>query len=266
MEKCAYCDKGGQLTNQLRRCSRCKAVSYCSHDCQSRHWPQHKVKCLPPDWGATRKTQENLKQQATPSSRESLRSPRESTSSKPSPSQATPGISDTPLLWQRARSRAESAFPGHKIIDDMKDWKASRFDVDHVAPKGSLVFPMTLRDSQLPSPSTSHQMSGVVPGVAAVLRLASQIYHPFRPEWILEDIKGKVNVHVRFEVRQLIPTQPHNFRFDDLQKGHFLCVKDPELMVLTTAGSDLTQTQTSGCDFTVIIVRDANNARVFPPH
>jgi hypothetical protein len=35
------CDK------TLMKCSRCKVVYYCSKDCQSRHWKEHRARCLP---------------------------------------------------------------------------------------------------------------------------------------------------------------------------------------------------------------------------
>ncbi|KAJ6457741.1 hypothetical protein C8R45DRAFT_1032927 [Mycena sanguinolenta] len=29
----------------LRRCSKCRLVSYCSRECQKKHWPEHKLEC-----------------------------------------------------------------------------------------------------------------------------------------------------------------------------------------------------------------------------
>ncbi len=39
---CAACSKS---TQNLKRCSRCRAVIYCSVDCQRAHWTQHKITC-----------------------------------------------------------------------------------------------------------------------------------------------------------------------------------------------------------------------------
>ena len=35
-------DKNGKA---LSRCARCKLRSYCSKDCQKKHWPEHKAEC-----------------------------------------------------------------------------------------------------------------------------------------------------------------------------------------------------------------------------
>ena len=43
--KCAEC---GVLPEESNRCSRCKAVVYCSRDCQRGHWKAHKKLCQPP--------------------------------------------------------------------------------------------------------------------------------------------------------------------------------------------------------------------------
>ncbi|KAK7734365.1 hypothetical protein SLS57_000059 [Botryosphaeria dothidea] len=34
----------------LNRCSRCRAVAYCSKDCQYAHWPTHKPDCKRPNY------------------------------------------------------------------------------------------------------------------------------------------------------------------------------------------------------------------------
>ena len=39
---CAACEK---TRTNLKRCSRCRAVNYCSVDCQRAHWAQHKLAC-----------------------------------------------------------------------------------------------------------------------------------------------------------------------------------------------------------------------------
>jgi hypothetical protein len=44
-KKCAYCDKSGTVANQLKSCSNCKKIKYCSRECQVAHWKQHKIYC-----------------------------------------------------------------------------------------------------------------------------------------------------------------------------------------------------------------------------
>lgn len=39
---CANCEKTSQ---NLKRCSRCRAIEYCSVECQRTHWIQHKIVC-----------------------------------------------------------------------------------------------------------------------------------------------------------------------------------------------------------------------------
>lgn len=40
--KCWVC---GVMKYELKRCSRCRAVFYCSQKCQREHWPKHKAHC-----------------------------------------------------------------------------------------------------------------------------------------------------------------------------------------------------------------------------
>ena len=40
--KCAHCTK---TETSLKRCSKCRSVSYCSVECQRLHWPQHQSTC-----------------------------------------------------------------------------------------------------------------------------------------------------------------------------------------------------------------------------
>lgn len=42
LTSCARC---GESTAATKRCARCKAVSYCSVECQRAHWRQHKANC-----------------------------------------------------------------------------------------------------------------------------------------------------------------------------------------------------------------------------
>ena len=44
---CTACGKPAPTGKSLLRCSRCKAVSYCSRECQSACWPAHKATCGP---------------------------------------------------------------------------------------------------------------------------------------------------------------------------------------------------------------------------
>ena len=41
---CSNCSKRGAETD-LKRCSECKLVKYCSRNCQVAHWPMHKLGC-----------------------------------------------------------------------------------------------------------------------------------------------------------------------------------------------------------------------------
>lgn len=43
IESCKICSK----TENLSKCGKCRAVAYCSRDCQVAHWPKHKATCQP---------------------------------------------------------------------------------------------------------------------------------------------------------------------------------------------------------------------------
>ncbi|OJT13569.1 hypothetical protein TRAPUB_9885 [Trametes pubescens] len=43
--RCAECSKP---SDDLQKCARCKAVSYCSKGCQKAHWKKHKPTCVAP--------------------------------------------------------------------------------------------------------------------------------------------------------------------------------------------------------------------------
>lgn len=47
------CGKAAQLL-----CSRCKAVRYCSRECQKAHWKEHKKVCKAPSNGAQKSAEE----------------------------------------------------------------------------------------------------------------------------------------------------------------------------------------------------------------
>ncbi len=40
---CASCKK---VPQNLKRCGRCRAIEYCSVECQRAHWPRHKIVCV----------------------------------------------------------------------------------------------------------------------------------------------------------------------------------------------------------------------------
>jgi hypothetical protein len=44
----AACEGCGASEGSLKRCSRCKQVSYCSKTCQAEHWAVHKASCSKP--------------------------------------------------------------------------------------------------------------------------------------------------------------------------------------------------------------------------
>jgi hypothetical protein len=44
---CAGCKKTSQ---NLKLCSRCSSILYCSKECQCSHWPQHKLVCNKHEW------------------------------------------------------------------------------------------------------------------------------------------------------------------------------------------------------------------------
>ena len=43
--RCNHCCKTGGEHGQLKRCSQCQSVWYCSAKCHKEHWPEHKVLC-----------------------------------------------------------------------------------------------------------------------------------------------------------------------------------------------------------------------------
>ena len=44
-QKCRSCTQVESGADKMQRCSRCKAVCYCSESCQQEHWSEHKVLC-----------------------------------------------------------------------------------------------------------------------------------------------------------------------------------------------------------------------------
>ena len=43
--ECANCGKGEESSGELKLCTACKMVKYCSRDCQKAHRSQHKKEC-----------------------------------------------------------------------------------------------------------------------------------------------------------------------------------------------------------------------------
>ena len=44
-DTCANCGKGEESSGDLKACTACKLVKYCSRECQIAHRPQHKKAC-----------------------------------------------------------------------------------------------------------------------------------------------------------------------------------------------------------------------------
>ena len=42
---CANCGKGEEESDNLKKCSACLSIKYCSRECQAAHRPQHKKEC-----------------------------------------------------------------------------------------------------------------------------------------------------------------------------------------------------------------------------
>ncbi|KAJ6632099.1 hypothetical protein B0H10DRAFT_2426955 [Mycena sp. CBHHK59/15] len=59
---CTNCFKndGDEPGLKLSRCGKCKGVWYCSKECQTKHWPQHKLSCSAVDGSGIRKLVENF--------------------------------------------------------------------------------------------------------------------------------------------------------------------------------------------------------------
>jgi hypothetical protein len=48
LRTCSNCGKRELRIAEFKKCSRCRAVHYCSTDCQSAAWPTHKLECTSP--------------------------------------------------------------------------------------------------------------------------------------------------------------------------------------------------------------------------
>jgi hypothetical protein len=54
MHACAQCKLIASVIT--KRCGKCKAVYYCTVDCQIKHWPTHKLNCAAPASAPTHAT------------------------------------------------------------------------------------------------------------------------------------------------------------------------------------------------------------------
>ncbi|KAK7089498.1 uncharacterized protein [Littorina saxatilis] len=234
METCCQCGKYGDGST-IRRCSRCKSVRYCSRDCQARHWPQHKVTCTS-DGEAAISSQNMLLT-------DNFRTPRTDSLSRSTTTQPRSHTSFAEPLskdpWQQIRSTASSAFPGNRIVNSFDD----------LGRKELVQYGPTIPFTPIPlSPTVFKQKfaEGRTGGVVIVLRLVSPLFHPFRRKWTVEDSKG-TNAHVSFEIPE--SPAPH-FRYDDLQRGHFLCVRQAAVTLYP-----------QGLHF--VLVKESSSVRVF---
>ena len=70
-QECAHCYTATRTGRELKRCARCKAVSFCSRHCQKAAWPLHKRECKK----RKKKTRAGQEEQKTPPSPSPLPSP-----------------------------------------------------------------------------------------------------------------------------------------------------------------------------------------------
>lgn len=60
LEIIRICNACGKSHDKLKRCARCNIVRYCSKECQSADWPEHKTKCVPGNHDHNRKVSLNI--------------------------------------------------------------------------------------------------------------------------------------------------------------------------------------------------------------
>ncbi|KAL8594793.1 hypothetical protein ACOMHN_047511 [Nucella lapillus] len=246
MERCAECGKRGE-TSALKRCSRCKTVRYCSTHCQSRDWPRHKVTCgessVDGPWiGADTQTSQAT---STPSQNPTTTTP---TPANPFASMFDGTFYATP--WQRARSRAQEAFPGLEVTDDLTtnlDLTEMKKEFEVPLPFGSPLMPgglLTFPFGMPPMVPTLTKVQGTC-GKVLLLRLVTLVFPPY-VIWLAKD-REENHIIVGFDMDSPV----HYFRPCDLQAGHFLCIKRATVTVLV-------RTMRS-----YIILKDPSLARVF---
>ncbi|XP_076454442.1 uncharacterized protein LOC143289327 [Babylonia areolata] len=256
-ERCAQCGKQGD-SSSIKRCSRCKAVRYCSTTCQSRDWPRHRVTCgessvdgaLPsPGPGGASSHSTSSHSTSSPSSQGHTTT----TTSNNNPFASLFDGTFYASPWQRARSRAEQAFPGNEVTDNVLDLdlREEEVTVEHRMPFIPFGLPFMLPVfnpflAELMTPRVSHGRATC--GKVVLVRLVSRIVLP--PNmlgWEVQDCNGKL-FHVWFAMESSAPY----FRSADLQEGNFLCVKQAVVDVLP---------RERVC---FIVLRDASLVRVFP--
>ncbi|KAL8594794.1 hypothetical protein ACOMHN_047512 [Nucella lapillus] len=155
--------------------------------------------------------------------------------------------------WQRARSRAQEAFPGLKVTNDLTtnldltELETEFEDLSRFAAFSSLLMPgglPTFPFGMPPMVPTLTKVRGTC-GKVLLLRLVNLVFPPY-VIWLAKD-REENPIMVGFEIDSPL----HYFRPCDLQAGHFLCIKRATVTVLV-------RTMRS-----YIILKDPSLVRVF---
>ncbi|KAK7483873.1 hypothetical protein BaRGS_00024890 [Batillaria attramentaria] len=187
------CQKCKKTAPEMKKCGRCKEVTYCSRDCQRADWRSHKVNCRQDDVIITEgyRQMEERERAERRAAQDAVRRFQHNLLA-----QFLGGLNMTPgLTWAEARSRAARLFPRRRLVERFCDLGNDFF------------------------------WSPFMLGAVALCRMTQPYPHPFRRARRVEDIEGRELYVIFYNDEFPWPF----FQYSQLREGNFLCLNDARI-------------------------------------